>query len=31
MVGNITWQDENRFQFRALGTPANDPGLLFTH
>ena len=31
MVGNVTWQDENRFQFRALGTAANDPGLLFTH
>jgi tetratricopeptide (TPR) repeat protein len=31
MVGNVTWQDENRFQFRALGAPANDPGLLFTH
>ena len=31
MVGNVTWQDENRFQFRALGTAPNDPGLLFTH
>ena len=31
MVGNITWQAENRFQFRALGTTADDPGLLFTH
>ena len=31
LVGNITWQAENRFQFRALGTTADDPGLLFTH
>jgi hypothetical protein len=31
MVGNVTWQDENRFQLRALGTTPDDPGLLFTH
>ena len=31
LVGNITWQAEDRFQFRALGTTADDPGLLFTH
>jgi hypothetical protein len=31
MVGNVTWQAENRVQFRVLGTTANDPGLLFTH
>ena len=30
MVGNVTWQAENRFQFRALGTTTDDPGLLFT-
>ena len=30
LVGNVTWQEENRFQFRALGTTADDPGLLFT-
>jgi tetratricopeptide (TPR) repeat protein len=30
LVGNVTWRAENRFQFRALGTTAHDPGLLFT-
>ena len=30
MVGNFTWQAENRFQFRAPGTTTDDPGLLFT-
>jgi hypothetical protein len=30
MVGTLTWQEENRFQFRALGTTTDDPGLLFT-
>jgi hypothetical protein len=30
LVGNITWQAENRFQFRAIGTGGDDPGLLFT-
>ena len=30
MVGNVHWQAENRFQFRALGTTTDDPGLLFT-
>jgi hypothetical protein len=29
MVGTVTWQAENRFQFRALGTTPEDPGLLF--
>jgi tetratricopeptide (TPR) repeat protein len=31
MVGTLTWPEANRFQFRALGTTADDPGLLFTH
>src|SRR5579864_4110098 len=26
LVGNVTWQDENRFQLRALGTTPADPG-----
>jgi hypothetical protein len=30
MVGIVTWQDERRFQFKALGTPPDDPGLTFT-
>ena len=30
MVGNLTWQDANHLQFRALGTTPEDPGLLFT-
>jgi tetratricopeptide (TPR) repeat protein len=30
LVGNITWQAENRFQFRVLGTTSDDPGLQFT-
>jgi tetratricopeptide (TPR) repeat protein len=30
LVGNVSWQQENRFQFRALGTTNDDPGLLFT-
>jgi tetratricopeptide (TPR) repeat protein len=30
LVGNVTWQDANRFQFRAIGTTPEDPGLLFT-
>jgi tetratricopeptide (TPR) repeat protein len=29
LVGNVAWQDANRFQFRALGTTPEDPGLLF--
>jgi hypothetical protein len=31
MVGNVTWQEENRFLFRAIGAPPNDPGLVFAH
>src|SRR5262249_53608943 len=30
LVGQVTWQEENRFQFRALGTTTDDTGLLFT-
>jgi hypothetical protein len=30
LVGNVAWQDEKSFRFRALGTPTDDPGLLFT-
>jgi hypothetical protein len=30
LVGNVAWQEENRFQFRALGTTTDDSGLLFT-
>ena len=31
LVGNVSWQAEDRFLFRALGTNPDDPGLLFTH
>jgi tetratricopeptide (TPR) repeat protein len=30
LVGNVTWQNESRFNFRALGAPGNDPGLTFS-
>ena len=30
MVGNVSWQDKDRFAFRAMGTGPNDPGLTFT-
>ena len=30
MVGNVAWQAEDRFGFRALGTGPDDPGLSFT-
>ncbi|MDR3635220.1 MAG: tetratricopeptide repeat protein [Isosphaeraceae bacterium] len=29
MVGKVTWNDDGRFQFKALGAPAGDPGLNF--
>ncbi len=31
LVGNVTWQDATHWNFRALGAPANDPGLSFSH
>jgi tetratricopeptide (TPR) repeat protein len=30
MVGNVAWQAENQFTFRAMGAPPNDPGLTFS-
>jgi hypothetical protein len=29
MVGKVTWKDDARFQFQALGAPPSDPGLNF--
>jgi tetratricopeptide (TPR) repeat protein len=31
LVGKVAWQEKDRFQFRAIGTTGNDPGLIFTH
>lgn len=30
LVGNVAWQDESQFNFRALGAPGDDPGLNFS-
>jgi hypothetical protein len=30
LVGNVTWQGEHQFNFRALGSPSNDAGLTFS-
>ncbi len=30
MAGNIVWQDDTHFTFRAVGAPSNDPGLAFS-
>ena len=30
MVGTVTWKDDAHFQFKAVGAPANDPGLVFS-
>ena len=30
MVGTVTWKDDAHFQFKAVGAPANDPGLAFS-
>ena len=30
LVGNVAWQAEDKFGFRALGTGPDDPGLSFT-
>jgi hypothetical protein len=29
MVGTVAWKDDGHFQFKALGAPTGDPGLLF--
>jgi hypothetical protein len=29
MAGDVTWQDDNQFGFRAVGAPTSDPGLKF--
>ena len=29
MVGKVTWKDDGHFNFKALGTPSDDPGLDF--
>jgi hypothetical protein len=29
MAGTVTWTDDGHFQFKAVGAPANDPGLTF--
>jgi hypothetical protein len=29
MAGNVAWQDDKHFVFRAVGAPSNDPGLQF--
>ena len=29
MVGKVQWKDDRHFQFRALGAPVDDPGLVF--
>ena len=30
LTGDVVWQDDTHFTFRATGAPANDPGLKFT-
>jgi hypothetical protein len=30
LVGKVTWQDENRFQFKVVGGGPEDPGLSFS-
>ena len=30
LVGRVTWQTGDRFQFRTIGTAVDDPGLVFT-
>ena len=29
LVGQVAWQDDTHFTFRATGAPAEDPGLAF--
>ena len=29
MVGKVIWKDDRHFQFRAIGAPPDDQGLLF--
>lgn len=29
MVGMVAWKDDDHFQFKALGAPPDDPGLVF--
>jgi hypothetical protein len=29
MVGTVAWKDDAHFQFKALGAPPEDPGLVF--
>jgi hypothetical protein len=31
LTGQVVWQDDTHFTFRAIGAPANDPGLKFAH
>ncbi len=31
MVGKVAWKDDHSFQFKALGAPAEDPGLNFSN
>ena len=30
LVGRVTWQADDRWDFRVIGTGAEDPGLAFT-
>jgi hypothetical protein len=30
MIGQVTWKDDGHFLFKALGAPADDPGLTFS-
>ena len=29
MVGNVSWQDENHYNFKVMGASPGDPGLTF--
>ena len=31
LVGRVSWQADDKWTFRVIGTGAEDPGLLFTH
>ena len=31
MVGRVTWQADDKWSFRVIGTGPEDQGLLFTH
>ena len=31
LVGRVSWQADDKWSFRVIGTGAEDQGLLFTH